>query len=142
MFKITHLLQIESPLHRVFEAINTIEGLQNWWTPSVSGNSNVGSKLIFGFGATYSKTLEVLEIVDLQKVQWKCTEATPEWVDTEFLFQIEKTEKGSKLYFEHSHWQMQSPLMAQCSYDWAMFLRSLRLYCESGKGLPYPNQHK
>lgn len=139
MFKITHSLQISALPSAVFEAIATVKGLQNWWTPSVEGTSSVGEILTFGFGQTYRKRLHVLEIIS-DKIHWKCVEATPEWVNTEFLFLIEASDKGSKLYFEHSNWTNQTPLMAQCSYDWAMFLRSLRLYCETGKGLPYPQQ--
>ena len=33
-------------------------------------------------------------------------------------------------------------MYAECNYTWGQFLRSLKLLCETGKGRPYPYQHR
>lgn len=58
--------------------------------------------------------------------------------------QIQQQKKGEKvtlLIFHHDDWREYTPMFAECSYTWAQFLKSLKLFCETGKGRPWPNQH-
>lgn len=141
MNHIRQSLIIEAPARKIFEALTTVEGLQHWWTPVIS-EENKGKVLRFNFGPDYYKKMQVLTTEPDQYVAWKCIEAVAEWVDT--LIHFELTENGNRtiLKFSHNQWKAYTDLFSQCSFDWAMFLRSLRLYCQTGQGLPYPNQHQ
>jgi hypothetical protein len=46
--------------------------------------------------------------------------------------------KGTIVLFTHEGWKEETNEFASCSYTWALFLRSLKLLCETGSGTPYP----
>jgi hypothetical protein len=56
--------------------------------------------------------------------------------------QMRKNEKATLLAFHHDGWKEYTPMFGECSYTWGRFLRGLKLYCETGKGLPWPEQHE
>jgi hypothetical protein len=57
-------------------------------------------------------------------------------------FELEPHAKGTILVFHHEGWKAYSNEFASCSYDWALFFRSLKFLCEKGKGFPYPDFNK
>lgn len=46
------------------------------------------------------------------------------------------------LSFHHNNWKDYTPMFAECSYTWAQFLSSLKRFCETSKGKPWPTQHR
>ena len=50
--------------------------------------------------------------------------------------------KCTFLSFHHNDWKDYTPMFAECSYTWGQFLKSLKLFCETGKGRPWPTQHQ
>jgi hypothetical protein len=56
--------------------------------------------------------------------------------------QQKKDDKVTLLIFRHDDWKEYTPMFAECNYTWGQFLRSLKLFCETGKGRPWPNQHR
>ncbi len=142
MADIRHKVAIQAKPNIVYKAIASEVGLRGWWTPDATAKKEVGSTLRFGFGPTYFKEMKVLSLMPNEKVEWKCISGTDEWIGTIIRFDISKEEDRSVLYFAHKNWDQQTEMFSQCSYDWAMFLRSLKQYCERGKGLPFPNQHQ
>ncbi len=141
MPNIKHLVNIKSSSDKIFEAISTVEGLSQWWTPQTTGSSKVGGELKFGFGPDYYKLMQV-ESSNENMIKWTCTEAVDEWVGTSIVFKIDEEQEKSILRFWHNDWQQYSDMYAQCSFDWALFLRSLKIYCETGTGCPFPNHSK
>jgi len=138
---IKHLLRIEVQPEKVYQTISTIEGLKEWWTPQVEGSTQEGGEIKFGFGPEYFKKMLVKQITN-EKVVWECQKAVEEWIGTEISFQIESKGDGTILHFSHSNWKDYSRMFSQCSFDWALFLRSLRKYCETGSGQPFPDHTK
>jgi uncharacterized protein YndB with AHSA1/START domain len=136
---IRHFLRIASEPEKVYNAITTQEGLSAWWTPQTAAKAEVGSISTFGFGPTYFKEIRVDELTPGRLVKWKCLTGDPEWVDTDFEFVLTPFAKGTELFFSHRNWSAYTAMYSQCSFDWAMFLRSLKLYCETGKGKPFPD---
>jgi len=133
-------LKIKTQPDKVYHAVSTIEGFSNWWTPDTTGSTEVGGMVSFHFGADYYKEFEVMRMED-RVVEMKCLHAVEEWINTKIIFMVEPIEIGSLLRFSHSDWKSdESTMFYQCSFDWAMFLRSLKKYCETGTGLPYPDQ--
>lgn len=142
MADIKHKLEIAASPEKVFENLTTQEGLSGWWTPDTHAKPAVNSVLRFGFGPFYFKEMKVVSLVPPERVEWKCIAATEEWIGTNIQFVLEKTVDNTTLYFSHNNWEAATPLFSQCSYDWAMFLRSLKLLTEKGKGNPFPHQHQ
>ncbi|MEO8405378.1 MAG: hypothetical protein ABI480_12305 [Chitinophagaceae bacterium] len=58
--------------------------------------------------------------------------------------QIEQVKGDSLtlLIFHHDDWKEYTAMFAECNYTWGQFLRSLKLYCEIGKGMAWPKQHE
>ena len=107
--------------------------------------------------------MKIVVLNPSEHVKWKCIAGAEEWIGTTLSFHIHpgdnKTmlnshpeilgqlqqqkdfEKGALLVFHHDDWKDYTPMFAECSYTWGQFLRSLKLWCETGKGRPWPNQH-
>ena len=138
---IYHRLLIKAPVEKVYEAITTQKGLSGWWTPETIAKSEVGSIMKFSF-SDYQKEIKIEELKPYSKVRWLCLKAFPEWIGTTLTFELEPHAKGSVLFFHHDGWKEYSNEFASCSYDWALFFRSLKFLCETGKGFPYPDFNK
>ncbi|MDN5200899.1 SRPBCC domain-containing protein [Fulvivirgaceae bacterium BMA10] len=138
MTDIKHLVKIKASPEKVYKAITTQDGLIAWWTPQVEAAPFLGSIAKFGFGSTYYKKMKIKDLAMNKRVEWDCLEAVEEWIGTKIIFTLEKTEAGSTLRFEHNDWEGFSDMFSQCSFDWGRFLMSLKKYCETGEGKPYP----
>jgi uncharacterized protein YndB with AHSA1/START domain len=141
MKSIYHQLRIAAPAETVYNAITTQEGLAGWWTPETKAKPGIGSIARFVFGPNYFKEMKVTQLQPPTRVEWVCLKGHEEWIGTTITFEIEKDDKGTVLFFHHDGWKEYTRVFAGCTYDWGIFLRSLRLLCETGKGTPYPNHH-
>lgn len=139
---ISHRLLIESPVETIYKALTTEKGLAGWWTPDTTVKPEAGGILRFAFGPDYFKEMRAEELKPYNKVKWRCLKGHEEWIGTTITFELEPHRKGSTLFFHHDKWKAATQEFAGCSYDWALFLRSLKLLCETGKGLPYPDFRK
>lgn len=164
MPNIHHELLIAAPIEKVYYAITSEEGLSSWWTPGTSAKAEVGSIARFPFGPKYHKEMKIMELQPNEQVKWNCIAGDDQWVGTSLTFilregdkrslqndcyelggQIEQQgdfEKGTLLILHHDNWREYTDMYAECSYTWGQFLRSLKLLCETGKGRPYPYQHR
>lgn len=86
--------------------------------------------------------MKIEELKPLAAVKWLCLKGWEDWIGTRITFQLEPQDGKTVLSFHHDGWEDYTPGFASCSYDWAIFLRSLKFLCETGKGFPYPNQYK
>jgi uncharacterized protein YndB with AHSA1/START domain len=139
---IHHRLLIEKPAEIVYEALTTQKGLAGWWTPDTIAKPEVGSVSRFAFGPDYYKEIKVEALKPYSYVKWRCLKAFEEWIGTTMTFELEPHAKGTVLIFHHEGWKAYSNEFASCSYDWALFFRSLKFLCEKGKGFPYPDFNK
>ena len=139
---IYHRLRINVPVETVYKALTTQHGLAGWWTPETTAKPEVGSISRFAFGSDYFKELKIEELKPYSNVKWRCLKGYETWVGTTITFELEPDRKGCRLLLHHDGWREYTPGFAECSYDWAMFLRSLKMLCETGKGLPYPDQYR
>lgn len=142
MESIFHKLVINAPIEKVYEALTMQEALAGWWTPETKAKPEVGSISKFSFGPNYFKEMKVEELKPLSKVKWYCIKGHEEWLETTVNFELEPHINGTSLFFHHDGWKNHTDSFAVCTYDWAIFLRSMKFLCETGKGLPYPNHYK
>ena len=163
MPNIHHAVLIAAPAEKIYNAITSQDGLSAWWTPNTVAKPQVDSTAHFPFGPNYFKEMKITELQPSKLVRWTCTAGADEWIGTNLSFQLEsggKTalqnahpeitgqteqlqgEEATLLIFHHDDWRDYTLMFAECSYTWGQFLRSLKLFCETGKGRPWPEQHK
>lgn len=153
---ISHRLLIAAMPEEVYTALNEPEGLSAWWTPKVIAS---GNSIKFHFGEDYHKEMDIIAQKPYTEITWRCIAGADEWIGTTIHFRLESFDLDScpemlgqweqlsgksnvtLLAFTHSGWTATTQMFAECSYTWALFLRSLKLYCETGYGIPWPNQH-
>jgi uncharacterized protein YndB with AHSA1/START domain len=141
MKSIRHQLKIATPPEEVYKAITTQQGLSGWWTPETTAKPETGSTARFAFGPKYFKEMKVTKLEPFSKIEWLCLKGYEDWIGTTVTFELQPVDNGTVLFFHHDGWAAYTPGVAVCSYDWAIFLRSLRMLCETGKGTPYPHHH-
>ncbi|MGN6494962.1 MAG: SRPBCC family protein [Agriterribacter sp.] len=160
---IHHELLINASAETVYKALVTQEGLSAWWTPQTEAEPEINSIARFTFGSGYFKEMRIINLAPNNQVEWICIAGAEEWVGTTISFQLESADRetllrshpeltdqvqqqdggyGTVLIFCHNDWKGYTPMYAECNYTWGRFLRSLKLFCETGKALPWPNQHK
>jgi len=163
MPNIHHFILIGSSKEKVFDALSSQSGLSAWWTSHTKTNSEPGSIARFSFGPEYFKDMKITKLRPFEEVQWHCIAGAQEWIGTTITFQLISGNKevllkihpeikgqieqlvydsGTLLMFHHEGWSSYSPMFAECNYTWGQFLRSLKLLCETGKGKPWPHQHR
>lgn len=135
---IFHRLLIEAPAETVYGALTTQKGLAGWWTPETIAKPALGSIARFTFEPDYFKEMEVTQLTPYSKVKWLCIKAQEEWIGTTLTFELEPHAKGTVLSFRHEGWAAYTSEFGGCSYAWALFFRSLKFLCETGKGFPFP----
>lgn len=162
MANIHQQLLISAPVDKVFQAISSQEGLSGWWTPEATAQPEVNTIARFPFGPSYFKEMKITQLVPPKLVAWLCIHGDEQWVGTRLSFQLapydrlsgasaaeisgqleqSRTDTGTVLTFHHDDWKDYTAMFAECSYTWGQFLRSLKLYCETGVGAPWPYQHR
>lgn len=159
---ILHRLLIAASKEKIYQAITKQEDLAAWWTPDTIAIPEKGSIARFNFGAHYCKEMHITGLQTAQRVQWLCITGAEEWINTSISFELSPVNQDTLLslhpelagqaaqqnaavmtllQFRHRNWQAETPMFAECNYTWGRFLWSLKLYCETGKGLPWPGQH-
>lgn len=160
---IRHELLIGAPAEKIYDALTRQEDLSAWWTPHTEATSELNSVARFAFGQEYFKEMKIVELKPFSSVKWICITGAGEWVGTNISFELrpghkerllishpelkdqgqqQQSEKGTLLIFHHDNWREYTAMFAECNYTWGQFLRSLKLFCETGRGTPWPDQHR
>jgi uncharacterized protein YndB with AHSA1/START domain len=135
MEAIRHTLVIKSTPEKIFHAITTEQGLKAWWAKQSVAKPEVGFVNVFTFGEERNE-MKVTKIVPDRAVEWKCTLSIEEWMGTTISFDLEEKNGKTILRFAHAGWREATDMFARCSYDWALFMKSLKMLCETGAGTP------
>lgn len=134
---IKHKAVINSTPGIVYEAVTTNKGIQGWWTRDTEITSEVGSIAIFDFGDRYHNEMKIIDLQPSKRVAWKCLIGDSEWVGTTITFDLEEDNGRTVLRFGHNAWKEITDFYANCNFQWARYLVSLRDYCETGTGNPF-----
>lgn len=136
MADIRHNVSIKAGARKVYEAITTQEGIEGWWCKNTIAKLELGFVNVFTFGTSRNE-MKVTQLVPDQKTEWTCIGTTEEWMGTTISFElVAKEEERTILRFSHAGWREATDFFAHCSYDWAIFLKSLKSLCETGIGEP------
>lgn len=137
MSSIKQYLIISSTPQKIYEAITTKPGVANWWTPQTEIGNKICDINIFDFGNRYHNEMKIVDLQPDKRVWWKCLVGDKEWIGTNLVFELEEKNDETILRFEHNNWKEETDFFASCNYQWAYYMRSLKLYCETGNGTPF-----
>lgn len=137
---IMHLVVIDAPAERVYDALTSADGIQTWWTRDAALECRVGGKGSFGF---YDRRFVIgVSIEDLrrERVAWYVTNAKPSWANTTIVFDLEPEDRtATRVRFSHCGFREADVEYASASTRWAYYLFSLKRAVEDGLGTPHPD---
>jgi uncharacterized protein YndB with AHSA1/START domain len=136
---ILHRLPISAPPARVFAAISTPAGLNEWWTLDCEGVSRIGETYRFGFGLGYDDWRgQVTSLEEDRSIEWTMTHADRDWSGTVVGLSLSPDGDRTFVDFSHRRWRDANEHYRTTSCCWASYLRILRRYLEFGERVPYP----
>ncbi|WP_233430712.1 SRPBCC family protein [Flavobacterium tructae] len=137
MEKIEHINYIKAPIAEVYKVLTMREGLAAVWTEELIVKPEVGFVNEFGFGEEDVTRMKVVELFRDKRIVWECVESDPEWIGTGISFDLTEKDGVTAVVLKHFGWRELTEFYQWCNYNWAMFLLSLKGYCEDGEGTPY-----
>ncbi|MFY0599630.1 MAG: SRPBCC domain-containing protein [Cyclobacteriaceae bacterium] len=137
MEHIRHHLIINAPINEIYTAVTTQEGLSQWWTNTTVAKPEIGFVNEFRFGPGELKMMKVLALDSNKSVDWQCVGGDEEWQDTQVSFDLQEIDGKTHLRFIHRDWKEATVYYETCNFHWGLFLQSLRMLCETGKGNPF-----
>ncbi len=131
-------MHVNADPEALFAALTTPSGLAAWWT-EVDGSGDTGGELRFSFDPPEPLLIHVDRATRPTFVQWTVDECSflPDWVGTHPTFMITPVDGGgSELYFRHHGLTSELDCIDMCTRGWDHFIESLRVYAETGRGMP------
>lgn len=134
---IVHDFRIDMAPARVFAAVTSPAGLDEWWTLRSAGAPRPGTEYVLDFGPGYVWKARVSRCAADSEFELEFTDADPEWIGTKVGFHLAAMGAGTQVRFRHVGWPGESEHFRVSSYCWAMYLRILRRHLEHGESVPY-----
>lgn len=132
-------IDVASTPDAVHSAIASTDGLASFWTSSVSGSTDVGGDLSFGFEAApvpLQMTVSATEAAKL--VEWECGGPWPNWGGTRVSWATAPSDNGTMVVFRHDGWvpDVTDAELGSVALTWAMTLQALKAFGETGIAAP------
>jgi uncharacterized protein YndB with AHSA1/START domain len=137
MADIRHDFPIQASRERVFEAVSSPAGLDQWWTKRAAGDPRVGAEYELWFGPAYDWRAVLNKYAPSGELEYQLVRADPEWLGTRVGFVLQEDKGATQVRFYHTGWPTPSQHYRTSSFCWAMYLRILRRYLEHGEVVPY-----
>lgn len=138
MKTILHYLNISAPASVVFTALTTEEGLVGWWSTTVRIDRDGDDIVDFTFMEGFNPDMRVDATERESLVRWTCIGGHENWLDNTFSFDLRPEGDATRLMFtQHYARELSDEVYGEYNYNWAYYLRSLKLLCESGEGTPF-----
>jgi uncharacterized protein YndB with AHSA1/START domain len=148
MHDIVHELTITAEPEQVYEAVATAAGLATWWSTDVTVHPPTaaahaaagpeGTEIEVGFdqhSVVIRLRVDTLDPPVLTHLT--CIDGPEEWPGTQLAFRVEPANDGGTVVrFWHGGWAYENGALPRCSFQWAMYLDSLRQVLEGGVGSP------
>lgn len=140
-----HEIMVTASVEKVFESITNEIPL--WWTEVFEGASGkLGEIFTVRFGFSIFKTMRVEELIPYKKVRWLVTDTLidipglknkRDWLNTNIVWDFRQENTGTIVRVTHIGLNPDIECYGICSTGWRQFCDSLKLYLETGSGLPY-----
>jgi uncharacterized protein YndB with AHSA1/START domain len=140
MASILHDFPINAAPEKVFSAVTTPEGLDQWWTKESAGKPEMGQTYKLWFGPEYAWQARVTRCSPGQEFELHFTEADEDWTGTKVGFRFQEESGTTQVSFYHTGWPATNRHYRRSSYCWAMYLRVLRRHLESGESVRYEDR--
>ncbi|WP_083001770.1 SRPBCC family protein [Halomonas sp. GT] len=137
MARIEHIQYVNAPLSCVYEVLTTARGLAEVWTQDLTFTAQLDAVNEFRFGDEHPTKMTIVELVPNNKMTWQCIDSDPEWIGTSVSFELEQRGDKTAVTLKHTDWREVTEFYRFCNYNWAIFLLSLKQYCEEGAGIHY-----
>lgn len=134
---ILHQFPISAPPDAVFEAISSATGLNAWWAKETLANPVEGGIYQLNFGPQYNWQATATRYRPNHEFELTLTEAMPDWLGTRVRFLLYEKEGLTEVQFSHKGWPEESDHFRISSFCWAMYLRLLKRYIETGQVVEY-----
>jgi len=137
MVDITHHFPIAAPIDKVFRAISSPGGLDQWWSRSSSGEPAEGAEYELDFGPGYTWRAQVTRCVENETFELTLTDAHEDWLGSKVRIDLAAQDESTRVRFRHSGWPSANDHYYTSCYCWAMYLRILKRFVEHGETVPY-----
>lgn len=134
---ILHRLPIGAPAARVFDALTTPAGLNEWWTLESDGVAEPGATYRLDFGPGYRWTATIAAVDPPRWIEWEMTGADVDWTGTRVGARLTERDGRTLVDFYHAGWRHANEHYRTSSCCWAQYLRILRRFLEHGERVPY-----
>jgi uncharacterized protein YndB with AHSA1/START domain len=134
---IHHDLVIRTSKENVYNAITQPEHLNNWWSLESSGKPEVDAEYNLNFTDQYNWYFKVLDVKPNESFYLKATKTDKDWNPTTFGFNLKDHDHGTLVEFTHKDWQENNHEFRNTSYCWALLLKGLKKYLETGVVVPF-----
>ena len=134
---------IKSSKEKIFEAISTAAGFNNWWTKECSGIPKLDSEFNFYFSEEYNWKAKVTKLILYTEIEFTMTLASESWEDTLFGFKLTNdTNENIFVEFYHKNWKEVNKEFQITNYCWANLFFQLKEYIETGVVLEFSQRNK
>jgi uncharacterized protein YndB with AHSA1/START domain len=137
MSEITFRTDIGADRTKVYEALNTHDGLTGWWTTSVNRDGEI---LLFDFPQIPEPFRLRRDRADKEEIAWTSIGAfPPHWSGTVITWQLTNTADGSgtRVDFRHAGFAADDPDLEHTADTWRLMMDRLKKYAESGAPQPF-----
>jgi uncharacterized protein YndB with AHSA1/START domain len=137
MEKIELINYIKSQVTDVYETLTTEKGLSETWTKKLSVKPELGFVNEFFFVDERPIQMKITELETDKRIVWECLGYEPEWIGSFISFDLAEKKGSTSVVLRHLNWKELNEFYRWCNYNWAIFLYSLKTYCEEGAGVPF-----
>ena len=140
MDTILHVFDVHASPVDVYAAVATEAGLASWWTTKVRADSEVGGEIEFTFvPGDFNPRMRIDALDEPATIAWTCVGDAQGWLNASIRFDLREYEGGTRVTFRQGYGEpLGDEAFGVFNYNWGYYLESLRTYCESGQGRPFP----
>ncbi|MFL2589138.1 MAG: SRPBCC domain-containing protein [Parvicellaceae bacterium] len=130
MHQIEHLLHINAPLNKVYEAIKDVENIKQWYTTDVVDNLDNTKTFKWGEMFLITKCNEI----ENEKITWEFLESSMPIESLFMTYELSENEGKTRIRFTYGNFSEKSDFYANQNFSSAKYLESLRQFCQTGNG--------
>ena len=115
--------------------------MSGWWSTSVrTSPPAVGARTFWTFAGDFNPVMEIVTLEPDRELVWRCVDGHQPWHDSVFRFQVHRLHDGRlRLRFWQEYAvELEDDYYGTYNFNWGYYLESLRVFCETGTGKPFP----
>ena len=128
---IHHLLHINSPKEKVFNALTSIEKLKLWYTTEVQGIFNLNEIIEFKFGSVDFHT-KIIDLVVNEKIVMECVATSLPLIGQKITYELDQNDEKTRVRFSQDGFELLDDFYANMNFSASKYLESLRQFCQKG----------